>query len=368
MQRSSVLPPGRSFRSARTGFTLIELLVVIAIIATLVAILLPAVQQAREAARRTGCSNNMKQIGIAIHNFYDVKKKLPSGGRPPSASTTRIGVFSALLPFIDQKVLWDKYDNTVNWSHANNLPVTSARIAVYECPSSPKHNNQLDHNPDGYSGGAFTGIVAVGDYAASLGVDPALEPFASALTPPIVVKSSTQATSAGGILTNGMLPKNSELKFEDVTDGTSNTIAIWESGGRPYVYRRGPKQVGSDLATHRLNAGGWARPASDILFAASSKDGTTLPGAFINRTNGLDVGPLGNYGTSGYTTAPTTGSLAAPGTEGTSQPFAFHLSGLNVLFGDGAVRFIDEDINIGVISALVTRNQGGDEPVTSSAF
>ncbi len=365
MQRSNLSRPSRLSRG-RQGFTLIELLVVIAIIATLVAILLPAVQQAREAARRSACSNNLKQIGIAIHNFYDVKKKLPSGGRPPEASTIRIGVFTAILPFVDQKVLYDKYDTSVNWSDTLNREIVNKRIGVYECPSSPKHSNQLDFAPDGWApGGTFTGIVAVGDYGASLGIDPRLNNTtfpATAATPgaplrPLLFPSPQFVTNSTAS-TNGFLPKNSSLRFEDITDGTSNTLAVWESGGRPYVYQRGPKQVGPLLNQHFVNGGGWCRPASDILFAGSNKAGDQIPGLYLNRTNGDDVADE-TYGTNG---------VPVYGTEGTSQPFAFHNSGLNVLFGDGAVRFLDEDIAIDVIAALVTRNQGGNEAPTASAF
>lgn len=361
MQRLPLAGVRRPQSAHRRGFTLIELLVVIAIIAVLVGILLPAIQQARESARRSQCQNNLKQIGLAIHNFYDTKKKLPSGGRPPEAATVRCGVFVYLLPFLDQKALWDKYDTSVSWSHANNLPVTSARIATYECPSAPRHNNLLDHNPDGFNGssGPWTGIVATGDYAASLGVDPTLPSVVPAGT---VVIGSPSATSNGATTTNGMLPKNSSLTFSDITDGLSNTIAVFESGGRPFVYRRG-KQLSANLVGStgaHTNAGGWCRPASDILFAGSDANGVNIPGVFINRTNGYNHGTE-TYGTNGFSTS-------GYGTEGSSQPYSFHNTGLNVLFGDGSVRFLDEGINIGVLSALITRNQAGAEPTISQSY
>ncbi len=340
-------------RRNRTGFTLVELLVVIAIIGILVALLLPAVQAAREAGRRTSCLNNLKQIGIGIHNHHDIKRVLPSGGRPPASSTIRVGVFVQLLPFLDQKPMWEKYDTSVSWGHVNNLPVTSTRIGSYECASSPKHGGILDHNPDGYTAGnPWVGIVANGDYAASLGVDPALPALAAALSPPRVVRGSSSTISTGSNNTNGFLPKNSALTFADVTDGTSNTIAVFESGGRPFVYRRGT-QVSSSVTVAHLNAGGWCRPATDILFAGSSSTGAVVPGVFFNRTNGHDVGAE-NYGATGYPSV---------GTEGSSQPYSFHPTGANVLLGDGATRFIDDQVDIAVIAALVTRNQGVAEPV-----
>ncbi|MFN0198525.1 MAG: DUF1559 domain-containing protein [Planctomycetaceae bacterium] len=346
----------RPIRGNRRGFTLLELLVVIAIIAVLASLILPALAAARESARRTQCTNNLRQLGIALHAFHDAKNKLPSGGRPPESSTLRIGAFVYLLPFIDQTDLWNKYDTSVTWSHVNNLPISSLRVATYECPSSPKHGGILDHNPDGDLPAVFNpNIVAVGDYAASLGNDPALATFAAALVPPVLVVGSTSTVSTSSKTTNGMLPKNASIRVGDVTDGLSNTIAIFESAGRPYLYRRG-SQVNSDLTVSHLNAGGWVRPASDILFSGSSANGTAIPGAFINRTNGLDVGAQ-TYGALGYPSV---------GTEGSSQPYSHHSSGLNALFGDGSVKFLDEGISLGVIAALVTRNQAKNEVTIST--
>jgi prepilin-type N-terminal cleavage/methylation domain-containing protein len=341
------------------GFTLVELLVVIAIIGTLIALLLPAVQAARESARRSQCSNNLRQIGIGIHTYQDQKKRLPSSTRPPNAGTVRLGAFVQLLPFIEQKPLWDRWDITLNWSDPGNLPVASLRVATYECPSAPNHAGLLDQKPDGYTGGsAWTGIVAVGDYGASLGTDPRVPALAAALSPARVVLGSLSNASTAQQPTNGFLPKNTNHTFADITDGLSNTIAVFESAGRPLLYRRG-NQVSADPTVNAVNGGGWVRPASDILFAGSDLTGATVPGVYINRTNGFDVGGQ-SYGGTGY---------AAPyGTEGTSQPYSFHLSGLNILLGDASVRFLDESTDIAVIGALISRNGGTAEPATSNAF
>lgn len=366
--------PSADPRGSRGGFTLIELLVVIAIIAVLASLLLPAVQSARESARRSQCQNNLKQIGLAVHNFHDSKGNLPSSGRPSAASTVRIGIFVKLLPYIEQKTLWDQYDLTTNWSSATNAGtaaspgVTAQRIKTYECPSSPKHSGLLDHNPDGWSGsGPWTGVVAVGDYAGSLGVDPYLAANWTAANPsgPAILGSasrvSTVNTASGVTDTNGFMPKNSSLTLGDITDGLSNTIAVWESGGRPFVYRRGTL-VNNDIVKAHTNGGGWARPASDILFAASNQKGDLIPGAtagdfFLNRTNGYD------HKTEAYSTTGYSGSSAAEtyGTEGSSQPYSFHAGGVNALLGDGSVRLINEDISVAIAAALVTRSGGANE-------
>ena len=135
--------------SRRSAFTLVELLVVIAIIGVLVALLLPAVQAAREAARRSSCTNNMKQLGIALHNFHDTFNRFPPGGardqQPFGTHATGGGWGSSwkvyILPYIEQNAIYDKWlfdGANSGYTHASNMVYTNRlKIATYRCPSSP---------------------------------------------------------------------------------------------------------------------------------------------------------------------------------------------------------------------------------------
>lgn len=338
--------PARPAGKNRSAFTLIELLVVIAIISVLAALILPAVQQAREAARRSQCQNNLKQLGIAIHNHVDVYKFFPSSRRPIAAGTVRVAAFTFLLPYVDKANLYDKYDQTVNWSHANNLPVTSTRIASFECPSSISPD-RLDYDP---GPPAVYDIVASSDYAIALGVDKRLGE-STVLNWPVL--PATYVPSSPNNNYEGIMAKNSKNAISAVLDGLSQTIAVVESAGRPKLYRRGVLVSPDDKTTARVNAGGWCRPASDVLFAGSDVTGTTIPGAALNRTNGDNVIPLG-YPATTY------------GTEGTGQPYSFHTGGINTLFGDGSVHFIAENVDIKIFASLITK--AGKETVSDGSF
>jgi prepilin-type N-terminal cleavage/methylation domain-containing protein len=310
---------------SRPAFTLIELLVVIAIIGGLVALLLPAVQMAREAGRRAQCSNNLKQLALAAHEYEGTFKLLPSSIRPSAnSSLPRIAALTLLLPFIEQQSMYDKYDRSVNWSHANNLPVTSQAVKTFQCPSSVAAQ-RLDGDPQP---SWVANLVAVTDYSPTTGVDQRL-------------------LSAGLVdqMGPGLLAKNVQPRLADCTDGLSNTIMFAESAARPVVFQRG-RQVNADCNASRLNGGGWARPASDFSIDGSSMDGKMFPGpCALNCTNGEDI-------------ASSTFPYPYYGSEGTSEAYGFHATGAQFALGDGSVRYIDQEINIREFAKLVTRAGG----------
>ena len=308
------------------GFTLIELLVVIAIIGVLIGLLLPAVQAAREASRRSTCTNNLKQLGLAIHNFNDANKYLPSSIRPAGlTSLPRIAGITLLLPYLDEQVTYDKYDQTKNWSDVENKPSVKRAIQTFLCPSSPRPE-RLDGLPEGSPWAAD--IAAPTDYSPTIGVDKRL------LTAGLVDKDG-----------KGLLPKNEKPRIADATDGLTYTISYAESAGRPYIFRK--REQYGDLPANHVNAGGWARPASDFSIDGSSPDGTTFPGpCAVNCTNGQEV---------------TTFPDPFYGSEGSSETYSFHSAGANVVFGDGSVRLISAKIDIREYARLVTR--GGNEQI-----
>jgi prepilin-type N-terminal cleavage/methylation domain-containing protein/prepilin-type processing-associated H-X9-DG protein len=304
------------------AFTLIELLVVIAIIAILIGLLLPAVQKVRGAAARMSCQNNLKQIGLSLHNYESANGTFPSSIRPPGVtSLPRISWTISILPFIEQDNLVRNYSTLQTWDSATNLPITAQPIKIFQCPSSP-NPTRLDGDPQTQ----VWNIVAVTDYAATTCV-------------------ATYANAPGAGLP-GILQKNVTVRIEGVTDGLSNTFLVVESAGRPQIYQKG-LPVGAP-PSQQVNGGGWARPASDMDYAPASTDGTT----YLNGT--VSVGATNGFAYPTYNMAPF-------GTDGTGEPFSFHTTGINALFGDGSVKFINSSVSVTTFAALVTAN-GGEVP------
>lgn len=338
-------------RNLRNAFTLIELLVVVAIIGVLVGLLLPAIQKAREAAQRAACVNNLKQIGLALHNFHGEKGYFPGNVRPPAAPTIRSRWTFHILPHLEQGNLYQAYDDAQNWDAGPNLAVSATFLKVFNCPSTPDQG-RLDGNPA--NAGGFPGIpasgtplvigtIATGDYSqiydfwSPTGVG---DFFTANPTIPI--------TNNAGMLYKDPAPP---VRIADVTDGTSNTIHVAESAGKPFQWIRG-KKTNVDWRVNGVNGGGWARPASDLHIIGSNRAGTALGGSYlINSVNGFDAG--GAY--------PLTIGTPALGTEPSGQIYSFHVGGANFLFADGSVHWLGDDVKVDVMVSLITR-AGGESP------
>jgi prepilin-type N-terminal cleavage/methylation domain-containing protein len=377
---SITIPSSSSHTHARRrAFTLVELLVVIAIIATLIGLLLPAVQSAREAARRSQCSNNLRQCGLAIHNFASAKSVLPNSSRPPSGANGRVSWTTRTLPYMEDRALSEAYDFDplgANWSSATaragsgrtvpNAVLVMSRIPMLECPSDAEGSQDYDGDPDssstpsGYGSGpavvngSRTGFATPGlfcattDYSATTFVDNRLAGKADVVAPGSqkVVSSGTLATTAAAGLMFKDYDGRTKAKMSQCTDGLSKTIALVESAGRPAKYVRG-KKVGN-FPTDRVNGGGWCRPASDLAFKGAASDGSAVgsnASQAINVTNGENV-TTATFGGTEY------------GKEGTSDPYSFHPSLVNVVMGDGSVRSVSDDVEIRIFAAMVTRAGG----------
>jgi prepilin-type N-terminal cleavage/methylation domain-containing protein len=286
-------------RTVRSAFTLIELLVVIAIIAILIGLLVPAVQKVREAAARAHCQNNLKQIGLALHNYHDSYKRFPTANSPVFGSA-----FTLMLPFVEQENIRKVYDVSVAPTAPPNNTVTKLPVQVYLCPSML----QPPAPPDAYS-------THHASYAVCVGSNDAWAP------PPdngAIVRSN--ATGNPAILDTGK-------RMTDIRDGTSNTFLVGEMGYqlKDYTFTSGP-------------------------YAGSQRGGNTS-WAF-----GYTSYSFGSTRTLMNTTTPPTGLLDR------LQTFrSDHTGGAHFLLGDGSVRFVADGIDFTTYQALGTR--AGGEPV-----
>src|SRR5262249_15452992 len=204
----------------RRGFTLIELLVVIAIIAVLIALLLPAVQKVREAANCMACANNLKNLGLALHNYENAHGRFPPGGvngpfREAGVTTPTLhgwGVF--ILPYIEQQPLWDRYRLDKTYSAPENQLVAATQLKIFQCPSAAEPDRFMTFGTWGENGTRG----ACSDYAPILGVSPKLADMG------LIDRVG---------LYEGVMPINRMVRVSEITDGTSKTILVTECAGRP---------------------------------------------------------------------------------------------------------------------------------------
>jgi len=315
----------------RRGFTLIELLVVIAIIAILIGLLVPAVQKVREAANRMACANNLKNLGLAAHNYHGDHNKFPPGAVGPLAPSfpqylqlKHHGLGTYLLPYLEQDALFRQYRWDVSWFDPPNQPAVNTQLRVWQCPSAESNRIADGRLPTiaPPPEAPFNGTAACGDYAGMGVVDAGLV-RAGVIDPPGGPRDERGHYE-------GVFPINRTTRLADILDGTSHTILMAECAGRPQLWQ-GRKPV----LNVWLTGGPWA--SRNLLWGrGATQDGTAFYGeCAINCTNDREV-------------------------------YSFHSAGANAVFADGSVHFLQAGMSIRVVAALITR--AGGEVVSAADY
>ena len=353
------------------GFTLVELLVVIAIIGVLVALLLPAVQAAREAARRMQCGNNLKQIALGLHNYHDTHLALPFGARARYVNNAPVNnggqfgpsFFVGILPFCEQKNQYDKIERLEQAGQAFASVSTdettiggvagNAKIKWMRCPSSPLP--EMETPPGGRP-------LAVTSY---VGIAGATNGGQRATTEPDFTEDRTSPGPCSGTLSaGGLLTINHAIKFSQASDGTSNIMIVGESSDFFYDNTNTKLRIdGSTSTTANTNAGGWwfrgCNP-QQVNFPASLGNPNIYnirTVGFSNASNNTNNGwpAVGFNGRNANVTVPGNGI----GTFGPNNPLnSAHPAGIVAAFADGHVQILTTQTHFVVVKRMATRDDG----------